>query len=140
MIDRKGEVIIKYQWLLEYQNLNEEIELLKWKIKKAELELNRWLNPHDLGKVRINNGSKSANLEEDIKKQKAYLNEKELAMEALMIMINRFEGIDNKIIRMKYIDGMSLETVAEELNYSNSHIYKKHASLVKTIKFIETLD
>lgn len=96
-------IIIKYQWLLEYQQLEEDIDLLEWKIKKAELELERWLDPNDLGKIKITNESKSAKLEEDIKKLKAYLNEKQLDMESLMIMINRFRGIDNKILKMKYI-------------------------------------
>lgn len=130
-------IIIKYQWLLEYHQLEEDIDLLKWKIKKAELELERWLDPNDLGKIKITNESRSANLEEDIKKLKAYLNEKQLSMEALMIMINRFKGIDNKILKMKYIEGLTLEEIAEDLHYSSSHVYKKHAELVRVIRFIE---
>lgn len=132
-------VIIKYQWLLEHQKLDEEIQLLKWKINKAELELERWLDPNDLGRIKLTNESKSSNLEEDIKNQKAYLNEKELAMEALMIMINRFKGLDNKILKMKYIEGMSLKDISEELNYSYQHIMNRHAQIVKTIHFIEDL-
>lgn len=132
-------VIIKYQWLLEHQKLDEEIQLLKWKINKAEMELERWLDPNDLGRIKLTNESKSSNLEEDIKKQKAYLNEKELAMEALMIMINRFKGLDNKILKMKYIEGMSLKDISEELNYSYQHIMNRHAQIVKIIHFIEDL-
>lgn len=133
-------IIIKYQWLLEYQQLQEEIDLLKWKIRKSELELERWMDPGDLGNLKLSSESKSAKLEKNIERDKAYLNEKELSMEALMIMVNRFKGIDNKVLKMKYIDGLTLECIAEELNYSSSHIYKKHAELVKTIKFIESMN
>lgn len=119
--------------------MQEEIDLLKWKIRKSELELERWMDPTDLGKVKITNQSKSANLEENIKKQKARLNEKELGMNALMIMINRFNGLNNKILKMKYIDGKSLKQIADELSYSYSYIMTKHANLVKVIKFMEEI-
>ena len=132
-------VVIRYQWLQEYQKLEEEIEILKWKIRKSEMELERWYDPRDLGKVKITNESTASHLEEYIKRDRAFLGEKELAMEALMIMIERFKGLDNQILKMKYMDGMTLREIAEELNYSYSYIMSKHASMVKTIKFVEDL-
>ena len=131
-------VIIKYQWLLEYQELYEEIDLLDWKIKKSELELTRWVEG-DLSNVTLERDSLSSSLEKNIERDKELLSYKEQSMESLMVMINRFKGIDNKILKMKYVDGITLDVVAEELNYSSSYIYKKHAELVRTIKFIETL-
>ena len=133
-------VVIRYQWLQEYQKLEEEIEILKWKIRKSEVELERWCDPRDLGKVKITNESNASHLEENIKRDKAFLGEKELAMEALIIMIERFNGLDNQILKMKYIDGMTLDSIADELKYSNSYIYKKHAEVVRTIKFVESLN
>lgn len=133
-------VVIKYQWLQEYQKLEEEIEILKWKIRKSEVELERWCDPRDLGKVKITNESNASHLEGNIKRDKAFLGEKELAMEALMIMIERFNGLDNQILKMKYIEGMTLDSIADELKYSNSYIYKKHAEVVRTIKFVESLN
>ena len=132
-------VVIRYQWLQEYQKLEEEIEILKWKIRKSEMELERWYDPRDLGKVKITNESTASHLEEYIKRDRAFLGEKELAMEALMIMIERFKGLDNQILKMKYMDGMTLREIAEELNYSYSYIMAKHASMVKTIKLVEDL-
>lgn len=131
-------VIIKYQWLLEYQELYEEIDLLDWKIKKSELELTRWVEG-DLSNVTLERDSLSSSLEKNIERDKELLSYKEQSMESLMVMINRFKGIDNKILKMKYVDGITLDVVAEELNYSSSYIYKKHAELVRTIKFIESL-
>lgn len=132
-------VVIRYQWLQEYQKLDEEIEVLKWKIRKSEMELDRWYDPRDLGKVKITNESIASHLEENIKRDQAFLGEKELAMEALIIMIERFKGLDNQILKMKYINGMTLREIAEELNYSYSYIMAKHASMVKMIKFVEDL-
>lgn len=132
-------VVIRYQWLQEYQKLEEEIEILKWKIRKSEMELERWYDPRDLGKVKITNESIASHLEENIKRDKAFLGEKELAMEALMIMIDRFKGLDNQILRMKYIDGMTLKDISIELNYSYSYIMTRHSILVKAIKINEGL-
>lgn len=132
-------VVIRYQWLQEYQKLEEEIEILKWKIRKSEVELERWCDPRDLGKVKITHESNASHLEENIKRDKAFLGEKELAMEALVIMIGRFRGLDNQIIKMKYIDGLTLREISEELNYSYSYIMAKHASVIKTIKFVEDM-
>ena len=53
-----------------------------------------------------------------------------------MNMIDRFDGLDNQILKMKYIDGMTLEIIASELEYSNSYIYKKHAELARIIKML----
>lgn len=132
-------IIIKYQWLLEHQNLEEEISLLKWKIRKSELELLRW-TAGDLKDIKLERDSLSSSLEENIKRDKELLNEKEIAMDNLMVMINQFKGLDNKILKMKYIDQMTIEQIAEELCYSSSHIYKRHAEIVRTINFVESLE
>ena len=130
-------IFIRYQWLQEYQKLEEEIDILKWRIRKSESELERWYDPKDLGRVKLTKESNASHLEENIKRDKAFLGEKELAMEALMIMIERFKGLDNQILKMKYLEGMTLDLIAESLSYSNSYIYQKHAQLVKMIKMTE---
>ena len=76
-------------------------------------------------------------LEENIKRDKVYLSEKEQAMEALIIMIDRFKGLENKLLRMIYIEGMTLKEVAEKLTYSNQHIINVHASILKAMKITE---
>lgn len=131
-------VNIKYQWLLEYQELDEQIYLLKWKIKKSELELSRWVEG-DLANIKLEKDSLASNLEKNIERDIGLLNQKEKSMKSLMDMISRFKGLDNKILKMKYIDGMSLKDIAEELNYSYQHIMNKHAQIVKVIQFFEEL-
>ena len=112
---------------------------MKWKIRKSEVELERWCDPRDLGKVKITHESNASHLEENTKRDKAFLGEKELAMESLMIMIDRFKGLDNQLLRMKYIDGMTLKDISIELNYSYSYIMTRHSILVKAIKINEGL-
>ncbi|PEP49720.1 transcriptional regulator [Bacillus pseudomycoides] len=53
--------------------------------------------------------------------------------------MSKFKGLENKILKMKYIDGMKLERIAEELNYSPSYINLKHAEIMRRIKFVERL-
>ena len=38
---------------------------------------------------------------------------------------------------MKHIEKLTLEKIAEELNYSFSYIRQKHAAIVKTLKFLD---
>jgi len=128
--------VIKYQWLQEYKKLEQEINILKWRIIKTESELERWYDPEDLGRVKLTEECNASNLEKNIERDKAFLGEKERAMESMMNMIDRFDGLDNQILKMKYIDGMTLEIIASELEYSNSYIYKKHAELARIIKML----
>lgn len=97
------------------------------------------MDPRDLGNLKLSKESKSAKLEENIKRDEALLNEKELSMEALLIMINRFKGLDNQIIKMKYIDELTLDCIAYELGYAPGYIRNRHAAIVRTIKFIEDI-
>ncbi|OZS36919.1 hypothetical protein CG820_08320, partial [Enterococcus faecium] len=58
---------MRFQWLKDYQELDEQILYLKWNLNKSKLELNRWVNG-DLADVRIEKNSRSASLEENIQK------------------------------------------------------------------------
>ncbi|MDT2371496.1 hypothetical protein P6Z85_15480, partial [Enterococcus faecium] len=86
---------MRFQWLKDYQELDEQILYLKWNLNKSKLELNRWVNG-DLADVRIEKNSRSASLEENIQKI-----EKELELlieqkEEMLLLIDSFSGIDNQ--------------------------------------------
>jgi len=53
-------------------------------------------------------------------------------------LIDRFEGIEHKILRKKYIDDMTLQEIAYDLGYSEQYIRKKHAECIKRIDFINS--
>ncbi|MFB5555878.1 sigma factor-like helix-turn-helix DNA-binding protein [Bacillus cytotoxicus] len=125
-----------FDWLKDYQKLKEEIAYLEHNLEKTELELDRWVNG-DLREVRLTEGSKGARVEEMLEQIKKELFFKKEQMNKLLDLVNDFKGLENQILKLKYIDGMTLEEVAEHVNYSVSHIKKKHAELVRLIQFIE---
>lgn len=127
---------ILYEWLKDYQQLTQDIDYLEYRLDREETELKRWVEG-DLADVKLQRESIGANLEEQVQKLRKEINFKKHQLNKLLDLVNTFKGLDNRILKMKYIDGMTLEDIAEELNYSTSHIRKKHAELVRTIKFAE---
>lgn len=127
---------MRFQWLKDYQELDEQILYLKWNLNKSKLELNRWVNG-DLADVRIEKNSRSASLEENIQKIENEIEILEEQRKEMLAIINSFKGIDNEIIRKKYVEGCSLEIIAEEIGYSASYVRQRHAEIRKTLSFLD---
>lgn len=125
-----------FDWLKDYQKLEEDIEYLDYNLDKTKAELKRWVSG-DLREVRLTAESEGAKVEERIEAIEYELAHKMNDMYKLKRLISKFRGLDNKILKMKYVDGMTLEQIAEEISYSSSHIKKKHAEIVRLIKFVE---
>ncbi len=125
-----------FDWLKDYQKLEEDIEYLDYNLDKTKAELKRWVSG-DLREVRLTAESEGAKVEERIQAIEYELAHKWNDMYKLKKLISKFRGLDNKILKMKYLDGMTLEQIAEEISYSSSHIKKKHAEIVRLIKFVE---
>ncbi|TXR98723.1 hypothetical protein DN390_16390 [Bacillus sp. SH7-1] len=127
-----------FDWLKDYQNLEEDIEYLVYNLDKTKAELKRWISG-DLREVRLTAESEGAKVEERIEAIEYELAHKMNAMHDLLELISKFKGLENKVLKMKYVDGMTLEEIAEDMNYSSSYIYKKHAEIIKRLKFAEEL-
>lgn len=127
---------MRFQWLKDYQELDEQILYLKWNLNKSKLELNRWVYG-DLADVRIEKNSRSSMLEENIQKIENEIEILEEQRKEMFAIINSFKGIDNEIIRKKYIEGCSLEIIAEEIGYSASYVRQRHAEIRKTLSFLD---
>lgn len=127
---------MRFQWLKDYQELDEQILYLKWNLNKSKLELNRWVYG-DLADVRIEKNSRSSMLEENIQKIQNEIEILEEQRGEMRAIINSFEGIDNEIIRRKYIEGCSLEIIAAEIGYSASYVRQRHAEIRKTLDFLD---
>ncbi|MFD2628739.1 sigma factor-like helix-turn-helix DNA-binding protein [Oceanobacillus kapialis] len=125
-----------YEWLREYQKLIEEIDYLSFRLDQSEAELKRWVEG-DLQNVPLQRESIAANLEESIQAIMKEIKFKVEQRDKLLQLVDTFKGLDHRILKMKYVDGLTLEIIAEELNYSTSHIRKRHAELIRTIKFVE---
>jgi len=127
---------VRFQWLKDYQELDEQILYLKWNLNKSKLELNRWVYG-DLADVRIEKNSRSSMLEENIQKIENEIEILEEQRKEMLAIINSFKGIDNEIIRKKYVEGCSLEIIAEEIGYSASYVRQRHAEIRKTLSFLD---
>ena len=127
---------VRFRWLKDYQELDEQILYLKWNLNKSKLELNRWIYG-DLADVYIERNSRSSSLEENIQKIENELKLLNDQKKEMLLLIDSFSGIDNQIIKMKYIDGMKLEDIAEEIDYAPSYVRQRHAEIRKTLNFID---
>ncbi|PGK77775.1 DUF1492 domain-containing protein [Bacillus thuringiensis] len=127
-----------FDWLKDYQKLEEDIEYLDYNLDKTKAELKRWVSG-DLREVRLTAESEGAKVEERIEAIQYELAHKMNALHNLLKLISKFKGLENKLLKMKYVDGMTLEEIAEDMNYSSSYIYKKHAEIIRRLKFAEEL-
>ncbi|MBF7147075.1 DUF1492 domain-containing protein [Bacillus toyonensis] len=127
-----------FDWLKDYQKLEERIAYLDYNLDKTKAELKRWVSG-DLREVRLTADSEGAKVEERIEAIEYELANEMNDMYKLKNLISKFRGLDNRILKMKYVDGMTLEEIAEYMNYSSSYIYKKHAEIIRRIRFAEEL-
>jgi DNA-directed RNA polymerase specialized sigma24 family protein len=132
----KGVAFVRFQWLKNYQDLEEQILFMKWNLNKSRLELDRWVNG-DLANVRLEKNSRSSSLEENIRiiENELALLEKEQV--ELLELIDSFSGADNQIVKLKYIDDMDVYDIADETGYSVSYIRKRHTEIRKTLSFVD---
>ncbi|NKC66770.1 hypothetical protein [Vagococcus fluvialis] len=127
---------MKYQWLKDYKTIEEQIEYLKWNLNRSELELIRWVEG-DLVDVKLEKNSRASNLENDIEKLKTEIERLEQNKKEIVELVNTFEGVESKIIKRRYIDGMKLEDIADEIGYSDSYVRKKHTEIKKIMKYLD---
>lgn len=127
-----------YEWLRDYQRLIEEIDYLEFNLERSEVELKRWVSG-DLQGVRLEKDSNGSKLEDIIKQLKLDINFKKKQLTDLMNLVDKFKGLDNQILKLKYISGLTLESIALELNYSPNYIKRKHAEIMKIIKFVDAI-
>lgn len=130
-------IIIKFQWLKDYQETEERIAYLKWNIRRTKYELERWEDSTDLGKVFLVKESKGSKVEETLQLLENELIFREEMRASLIILISTFKGLENQILKMKYVEGRTLESIAEEMNYSAGYIRQKHAELRRRLNFID---
>lgn len=123
-----------FDWLKDYQKLEERIAYLDYNLDKTKAELKRWISG-DLRDVRLTAESEGSKVEERIEAIEYELAHKMNAMHDLKKLIRTFKGLENKIAYYKYVEGMTLENIAEYLNYSPQYIYNKHAAMREKVEY-----
>lgn len=125
-----------FEWLKDYKKLEEDIAYLEYNLDKTKAELKRWISG-DLQNVRLTAESEGAKVEGRIEAIEYELAHKMNEEYDLKLLINKFTGLDHQILKMKYVDGMTLEEIAFELHYSTGYIRRKHAEIRKIVKFLD---
>ncbi|WP_153464797.1 DUF1492 domain-containing protein [Sediminibacillus terrae] len=126
-------------WINKYWELQGDIDEIEWDIRKTRLEMKRWKEGGDLF---IKNKFETVLFHQQRVGQalgslENLLKEKLQLKKELIDLIDTFKGVENKILKMKYIDGMTLENIAYELGYTPGYIYNKHAQIVKSLKLLQ---
>lgn len=127
---------MRYQWLKDFHDNQNQIDYLEWNLNRSKLELERWKSG-DLAKVKLAKGSRACRLEENIEaieNELSILREQQIKAKEL---ISSFDDVDSSILRLKYVENLSLAQISEKLGYSDSYIRIRHASLKKTLDFLD---
>lgn len=128
--------------LIEMYRTNElEIESLKLRKDICNDEIENW------GAVDVKSGrlGKKHDFLSRIKQTDNVIDEVNLINERLSTLkdrqkqiievIDKFDGLEHKILKMRFIDGYKIAKIAEELGYSEQYIKNKHSELMKRIEF-----
>lgn len=126
------------EWLKDYQKLEVDVIYLENKLERAKKELGRWIYG-DLAKYKLTADSDGAKVEEHIEAIEYELAHKMNDLFSMKKLIRTFTGLENVILYKKYVEGMTLEKIAEELNYSPRYIYNKHSQIKRMIEYAKNL-
>lgn len=127
-----------FEWLKDYQELKSKVEHLDYRLEREKRELGRWIYG-DLQDIKLKEDSIASGLEERIADLEYELAHKMNDLYDAEKLIETFQGLENKILYKKYVEGKTLIEIASELDYAPGYIYNKHAQLMKIIKFANQL-
>lgn len=128
----------RYEWLQEYLDLEERCRYLRWQIRKVKREEERWTSG-DLSKIRLNGKSRGSHVLDQLPPLQDELNDCEADRQELLTLVDSFHGYEHDFLRMHYIEGMTLEDIADdpEFPYGIDWIYHKSAELHRTLDFLD---
>ncbi|TXW62506.1 sigma-70 family RNA polymerase sigma factor [Enterococcus gallinarum] len=121
--------------------IDQELFEIRLSLDLNENELYRWQNysneDGDLAKHQtfLTALQKQARLKEVIESLATREEQLKKQRQDIIDTIEKFQGLDQRILKMKYVDGMKLEAIAEETGYTYQYIKNKHAELMRIIRF-----
>ncbi|EPH61143.1 hypothetical protein D931_02820 [Enterococcus faecium 13.SD.W.09] len=130
-----------YEWVTTLIAIDQELYELQLALDLNEKELHRWQNysnnDGDLAKHHtfLTALQKQARLKEVIESLGTREEELRKQRQDIIDTIEKFQGLDQRILKMKYVDGMKLESIAKETGYTYQYIKNKHAELMRIIRF-----
>ncbi|MFY0521285.1 hypothetical protein ACOMCU_26195 [Lysinibacillus sp. UGB7] len=93
-----------YEWLKNYQKLEDEIADIEFILERNKKELKRWVHG-DLTKIKLTSESRGAQLEVIIEASERELAQKMNDLESMKKLINTFRGLDNQIMYNHHVEG-----------------------------------
>jgi DNA-directed RNA polymerase specialized sigma subunit len=127
----------RFEWLQDYLDLDEEARYTEWRIRKSEAEVERWTSG-DLSRMHASGkGSRPSRAGDDLDGLYAGLKQCREEQKELLQLIDTFEGLDNQILKLKYVEGMTLEQIAVKLNYAYITIARHHAELRRRLNWLD---
>lgn len=130
-----------YEWVTTLMAIDQELYELQLALDLNEAELHRWQNysnnDGDLAKHHtfLTALQKQARLKEVIESLATREEELKKQRQDIIDTIEKFQGLDQRILKMKYVEGLTLESVAEETGYTYQYIRSRHADIMKMIRF-----
>lgn len=130
-----------YEWVTTLMAIDQELYELQIALDLNEKELHRWQNysnnDGDLAKHQtfLTALQKQARLKEVIESLATREEQLKQQRQDIIDTIEKFQGLDQRILKMKYVEGMKLESIAEETGYTYQYIRSRHADIMKMIRF-----
>lgn len=130
-----------YEWVTTLIAIDQELYELQLALDLNEKELHRWQNysnnDGDLAKHQtfLTALQKQARLKEVIESLATREEQLKQQRQDIIDTIEKFQGLDQRILKMKYVEGMKLESIAEETGYTYQYIRSRHADIMKMIRF-----
>ena len=120
----------------DYQEHREWLSYLEWQLNKNESELVRWrVGPiEELGNE---NESRIVFLENKIAFIQQEISEMNRQIKEMKQILDSFSSLDNQILKLKYIEQLTLEEIARKIGYSAAYVRKKHAEIRSRFNFLE---
>lgn len=128
----------KFEWLKDYQRIEDEVLYLENNLERTKRELGRFTGG-DLYGVKLEAESRGARLEDIIDAIEYELAHKMNDLFDINKLIEKFRGVEHRILFGKYVQGKTLEEVAVDLGYSSQYIYAKHAQIKRLITFLDSV-
>lgn len=130
-----------FEWLKLYRDLDMQHKALELKRDISKEEIDRWYSVSyaraDLGKKQdmLSRVRQVDRIREELEELNERIERIERQKKKVLELIDRFEGIEHKVLKLKYVDGMTHGQIADELGYAEQSIKNIHSRLIKQIDF-----
>lgn len=114
-----------------YADILKVIEIIKAEIEALQLDLDYWLGKHDRHFV-FSEGARKYGLDvatkrvdflyDRIEKVEARLKAYQEIEKEIRENVEKLEGLEYKIAKLRFIDGMTYQEIADQLGYTHDHI------------------